>query len=312
MKKLVTIILSLVLALGCCAAFAEDDGYFVAYLAKDTYSSFHNILNHTAEPLLDQMVADGVIAKWQLFDGTGDAAVQCDLLETAINMGADLVVLLPTEAEACAPIITRCNEVGIPTVVVNATTTNIDEATAYVGSDDYSAGEMMGKWVEQCVPEGGKWCMVTGLTGNSAATGRADGAKNILCNNDKFELMDVQDGQWDPSKGVQFAEDWLQLYGDDLVAIICGDDDTSAAIQVAANAAGHKDLVCVGVNGGATACALIAAGEMQGTVYQNGVAQMTKAMEIVRQIAAGEDYPAGMNWVDFEYITPENVAEFVG
>lgn len=51
---------------------------------------------------------------------------------------------------------------------------------------------------------------------------------------------------------------------------------------------------------------------MQGTVYQNGVAQMTKAMEIVRQIAAGEDYPAGMNWVDFEYITPENVAEFVG
>ena len=122
--------------------------------------------------------------------------------------------------------------------------------------------------------------------------------------------MDKQDGQWDPSKGVQYAEDWLQLYGSDLKAIVCGDDDTSAAVQAAANAAGYEYLIVIGVNGGATACALIADGQMQCTIYQDGIGQATKGIEIVRAIATGEAFTTGINWVDFVYITAENVADF--
>lgn len=316
MKKTTTLFLSAaVFALSAGTVYAqepEDGEYLVAYIAKDTKSSFHSILNGTAGPLLDQMVEDGVIDKWTLLDGLEDAATQCDLVETAINMGADCVVLLPAEATASSPVVTRCAEEGIPCVVINSMTDNTEEeATAYVGSDDVQAGEMMGQFVADAVSEGGKWCMIKGVTGNSAAEQRAEGALNILGEDDKWELMDTQDGAWDPSKGVQFAEDWLQLYGSDLKAIVCGDDDTSAAVQVAANAAGFEDLVVVGVNGGATACALIEAGQMQGTIYQDGIGQATKGMEIVRAIASGEEYEAGINWIPYVLITEENVADYI-
>jgi len=314
MKKLIAFLLTLglILSLGTALAEASSDGFLVAYIAKDTKSSFHSILNGTAGPLLDAMVQEGVISEWRLLDGMEDASVQRDLVETAINMGADCVVFLPAEATASAPVVARCAEEGIPCVVINSMTDNTEElATAYVGSNDVQAGEMMAKFVQETVPEGGKWCMIKGVTGNSAAEQRAEGALNILGKDEKWELMDTQDGQWDPSKGVQFAEDWLQLYGADLKAIICGDDDTSAAVQLAANAAGFSDLVVIGVNGGATACALIADGQMKCTIFQDGVGQATKGIEIVRAIATGAEYQGGINWVDFVYITAENVAEYI-
>ena len=312
MKKLLALLLTLIFCMGLAFAEEAEDDFLVVYIAKDTKSSFHSILNGTAGPLLDAMVEEGVISEWRLLDGMEDASVQRDLVETAITMGADCVVLLPAEATASAPVLTRCAEEGIPCVVINSMTDNTEElAAAYVGSDDVQAGEMMGKYVQEACPEGGKWCMVKGMTGNSAAEQRAEGALNILEGDENWELMDMQDGQWDPSKGVQFAEDWLQLYGDDLKAIICGDDDTSAAIQVAANAAGYTDLIVIGVNGGATACALIADGQMQCTIYQDGVGQATKGMEIVRAIATGEEYTGGINWVDFVYITADNVADYM-
>ena len=318
MKKHTALLVTAVAAMALSSGFVQaaeepaDGEYLVAYIAKDTKSSFHSILNGTAGPILDQMVKDGVIDKWTLLDGLEDAATQCDLVETAINMGADCVVLLPAEATASSPVVTRCKEEGIPCVVINSMTDNTEsDAVAYVGSDDVQAGEMMGQFVKDSIPDGGKWCMIKGVTGNSAAEQRAEGALNILGEDENWELMDTQDGAWDPSKGVQFAEDWLQLYGDELKAIICGDDDTSAAVQVAANAAGYEDLIVTGVNGGATACALIADGQMDATIYQDGVGQATKGMEIVKAIASGEEYEAGVNWVPFVLVTEENVADYM-
>lgn len=311
MKKIVALLLAMIMVLGLGAACAEDDGFLVVYIAKDTKSSFHAILNGTAGPLLDQLKEEGIISDWTLLDGMEDASVQRDLVETAFTMGADCIVFLPAEATASAPVVARCAEEGVPCVVINSMTDNTEElATAYVGSDDVQAGEMMGKFIAEACPDGGKWCMITGMTGNSAAEQRAQGALNILGEDEKWELMDKQDGQWDPSKGVQYAEDWLQLYGSDLKAIVCGDDDTSAAVQAAANAAGYEDLIVIGVNGGATACALIADGQMQCTIYQDGIGQATKGIEIVRAIATGEAFTTGINWVDFVYITAENVADF--
>ena len=144
MKKLLALLLTLIFCMGLAFAEEAEDDFLVVYIAKDTKSSFHSILNGTAGPLLDAMVEEGVISEWRLLDGMEDASVQRDLVETAITMGADCVVLLPAEATASAPVLTRCAEEGIPCVVINSMTDNTEElAAAYVGSDDVQAGEMM-------------------------------------------------------------------------------------------------------------------------------------------------------------------------
>ena len=293
-------------------ASGDDDPFIIAYIAKESKSSFHAILNGCAGPILDGMVTDGTISQWLFLDGQEDPLIQTSLMEDAINMGANLVILLPAEEDGSAPVVSRCAEEGIPCIVVNSKTSNTDElATAYITSNDVQAGEMMAKFVQEQFPDGGGYCHIQGVLGNSAQVQRGEGTHNIMDADSNWTMLAEQAGNWDPSKGVQFAEDWLNMYGDQINAIICDDDDTSAAVQVAMNAAGREDIVCIGVNGGATACALIDAGAMKGTVYQDGVGQMTKALEIAQNIASGTAYDTGTVIIDYAYITKDNVADYI-
>lgn len=288
-----------------------DSDFFVAYLAKNTVDNFHATLNQTAQTLLDGYVADGTIGKWQLFDGLSDPITQNNLLEDAINMGADAVILLPAEAAGSAPILERCAEENIPCIVINSKTDNTDElATAFVGSNDVQAGEMMAEYVMSQFPDGGSFCHVQGVIGNSAQIERSEGIANIMGAAENWTMLDEQTGEWQAERAVRFAEDWLARFGDDLNAIICEDDGSSAAVQAAMNAAGREDIVCIGVNGEAAALAMIEAGEMLATIYQDGVGQVTAGVNLAIDALLGGEVPA-TTMIDFVLITADNVGDYI-
>ena len=283
---------------------------FVAYIAKNTVDNFHATLNETAKKMLDGFVNDGTIAKWQLFDGLSDPITQNNLLEDAINMGANAVILLPAEAAGSAPILERCKEKNIPCVVINSKTDNTDElATAFVGSDDVQAGEIMGEFVKSQMPNGGGYCHVQGVIGNSAQIDRSQGIANIMSNSSEWNLLDEQTGEWQAEKAVRFAEDWLGRFGNELNSVICEDDGSSAAVQASLNSAGRNDIICIGVNGEAAALSMIEEGEMLATVYQDGVGQVSKGVEVAIQAVKGEEVPKS-TMIDFVLITKDNIADY--
>lgn len=123
MKKLFALLLAVCMLVGMASfAVAQDDEFIVGYIAKNTVDAFHSTLNKAAKTALDALVADGTIAKWNLYDGMTDPVTQNNLLEDALNMGCDLIILLPAEAAGCAPILERCKEMNIPILVVNSQT----------------------------------------------------------------------------------------------------------------------------------------------------------------------------------------------
>lgn len=335
MKKFKTIIVLLVvwclvlgLSVGCTAKSPENDttnqlpknntkneknDIMIAYIAKNTVDAFHARLNAAAKEALDDLVAKGIISSWQLFDGQTDPNTQVSLLEDAINMGADLVIVLPAEAAGSAPILERCAEEKIPCIVVNSKTDNTDElATAFVGSNDVQAGEMMAKFIQEQIPEGGGYGHIQGIIGNSAQIERGIGIHNILDKDPKWRLLPgcEQSAEWQPEKAVRFAEDWLAKYGDELKAIICDNDDMAAAVQVAMNAAGRKDIVCIGVDGNKAALTMIKNGEMLATIYQDGAAQVKKAVELAAQVIQGKQVPKEV-MIDFVLVTKDNVDQYL-
>ena len=282
----------------------------VGYIAKNTVDAFHATLNKTAEAKLDALVSDGTIDEWKMLDGQSDPIIQCNLLEDALNMGCDLIILLPAEAAGSAPILERCKEEGVPCLVVNSMTDNTEElATAFVGSNDVQAGEMMAEYVQSVYPDGGKYGHVQGVIGNSAQIQRSEGIHNILDADGKWEMLDEQSGEWQAEKAVKFAEDWLGRWGDDLTAIICEDDGSSAAVQVAMNSKGRTDMVCIGVNGEAAALDMISKGEMQATIYQDGAGQVGKAVDLIPEILSGKTVEKTY-MIDFVLITKDNVADY--
>lgn len=288
-----------------------DGKITVGYIAKNTVDAFHAVLNGTAEEKLDEYVEEGIIDEWKFLDGNSDPITQCNLTEDAINMGADIILLLPAEAAGSAPILERCQEEGIPCIVVNSKTDNTDElATAFCGSDDVQAGEMMAEFVKEQFPDGGNFCHVQGVIGNSAQMQRTEGIHNIMDADENWTELDEQSGEWQAEKAVKFGEDWLTKYGEDLNAVICEDDGSSVAVQTIMNSSDRPDVVCIGVNGETPALNMIASGELLATIYQDGAGQALQAAELIPELLAGNEVEKNY-MIDFVLVTADNVDEYL-
>jgi ABC-type sugar transport system substrate-binding protein len=324
MKKLTSMVL--VLLLGCTVVSALFAGggqsgggapaekkVVVGYLAKNTVDAFHATLNGAARTALDGLKSQGVISDWHLLDGLTDPMTQRNLLEDALNMGCNYIILLPAEAAGCAPILDRCREKGVPVIVVNSKTNNTDDlAASYVGSDDVQAGEMMAQFIQKNIPAGGGYGHLQGIIGNSAQIQRGEGLHNVLDKDGKWKLLDgcEQTAEWQAEKAVRFSEDWLAKYGRGLNAIICDNDDMSSAVQAAMNAAGRKDIIAIGVDGNRGPLTMVKNGELRSTVFQDGAGQVSKAVELLAQLVKGQSIPKSV-MVDFVMITQDNVGQYL-
>ena len=309
-KILVVGFLVLVFAVGAFGAGSKEQ-VLVGFLQKNTVDAFHRTLNNAAEDALKGLVSEGTIDDYVLLDGNTDPVMQVNQVEDLINMGVDCILVAPAEAEGCAPILTRAKEEGIPVIVVNSKTTNTDAlAAAYVGSDDVFAGEMMAKFVMENIPSGGGYGHLMGVIGNSAQIQRGVGLHNILDKSSKWKMLDEQTAEWQAEKAIKFAEDWLQLYGNNLKAIICDNDDMSSAVQGICNNAGRTDIISIGVDGNQGPLAMIKSGELMATVYQDGASQVTKAVELAGELIKGNSIKKEY-MIDFVLVTKDNVGKYL-
>jgi len=316
MKRVSAVVLALCLVLGivvCTSAGAQaaKKPIKVAYLAKNTVDAFHATLNGAAKASLDALVAKGTIASWQLYDGLTDPMTQVSLIEDAINSGSNFVILLPAESQGSAPVVTRCAKAGIPVIVVNSQTNNTAElATAFVGSNDVQAGEMMANNVIEQVPAGGKYAHMMGIVGNSAQQQRGQGIANVMGKNSKWQSVGDYAADWSADKAVQFATDVLTKYGTTVKAIICDNDDMSSAVQAYCNSVNRKDIVCIGVDGNAGPLAMVKKGTLRTTVLQDGAAQVNAAIALIPEILAGKTVQKSI-MVPFTLITSKNVDKYL-
>jgi len=311
MKKFVVLVLTVCMLFSLVAVTSAESDVVVAYLAKNTVDAFHATLNNAAKNALDALVKDGTIKSWQLYDGLTDPITQVNLIEDAINNGANFVIFLPAEAEGSAPVVKRCADAGIPIVVVNSATNNTAElATAYVGSNDVEAGEIMANYVREMVPEGGKYAHMMGIVGNSAQIQRGEGIANIMSKDEKWESVGDFAADWSADKAVGFATDVLTEYGDALKAIICDNDDMSSAVQAYVNSVGREDIVCIGVDGNAGPLAMIKEGTLKATVLQDGAKQVETAIALIPDIIAGKEVEKNI-MIPFTLVTSENVDEYL-
>ncbi|MEA4897031.1 substrate-binding domain-containing protein [Bacillota bacterium Meth-B3] len=314
MKKLIAAVLTLMLALSLFAVSAVAEAKAevnVAYIAKNTVDAFHATLNNAAKESLDALVADGTIAKWQLYDGLTDPITQVNLIEDAINNGANFVVLLPAESQGSAPVVTRCKDAGIPIVVINSKTNNTDElANAFVGSNDVQAGEMMATFVKEQVPDGGKYAHMMGIVGNSAQIDRGQGIKNIMDGDAKWEAVGDFAADWSADKAVQFATDAVNKYGAELKAIICDNDDMSSAVQAYCNSVERSDIVCIGVDGNQGPLTMVKQGALRATILQDGAGQVKAGIALIPDILAGKEVEKSI-MIPFVQVDAANVDQFL-
>ncbi|MEG2939006.1 MAG: substrate-binding domain-containing protein [Oscillospiraceae bacterium] len=333
MKKALALVLALVLvfALAACgkpAAPAEgekpaegtteragdvngDGKFIVGYISKNTTDTCHGPSNSHAQKTLDGLKADGTIDDWTgILDGLTDPGKQCDLADDCLTKMCDAVIMLPAEAEGSAPAVATLADKGVKVIVVNSKTNNTDDlAAAYCGSDDVFAGTLLANHVVENVKDGGKYIHIQGVLGNSAQIQRGEGMHSVMDPLKNFEMAEEMTGNWSSDEAQKIAEDALNKYGKELVAIICDNDDMSSGAQGVCNAAGRTDIVCVGVDGNNYPLSMVKDGTMLATVLQDGVGQVQAGIDVVVALAKGETFEFD-NVVPFVLVTKDNVDQY--
>ena len=188
MKKMMATTLTMVMigstALGSTAVFAADgasekvegaEGLNIGATYYTLQTEFCMRMDNAAQKWAEE---NGV--KYKSYDGNNDAATQLSQVETMIADGVDAIILNPQDADACSACVDAADEAGIPIVGVN-TMVNNDKLTAYVGSQDVSAGEDIMKYMIDYMKKNAfNIVVIEGPMGQSAQLQRMEGIENVL------------------------------------------------------------------------------------------------------------------------------------
>ncbi|MDC7245975.1 MAG: substrate-binding domain-containing protein [Sphaerochaetaceae bacterium] len=297
----------------CCVAtlvFAQggsesagEDQITIGFSSKDNSDVFVKNITDAAVAKADEL---GV--KLLMADARGDVNTQISDVENFIVQDVDVVIVIPQSVEGSAPVVSMCNDAGIPIIVCNGDIADTNY-TAFVGCTDQESGEILGTWMMENVAEGSNIAIIEGPMGQSGQVGRYNGFKAVGML-DYFNVLSVQTANWKRDEAMALAEDWLTTYGDDLDAIVCENDDMGMGALSAALAAGRDDVVIGGVDAIDDAVQAVKAGTYGISVLQDAAGQGGGSIEVAVKIAKGEDFPKDTR-IPFVGITAENVEAYL-
>lgn len=287
------------------ASAGSEDQYTIGVLMKvmsDTYS------NKLGNAILDYAAATYPNVEIRLLDGQADTATQISQCEDLVSQKCDVIILNAFDAEGSGQCVDLCNEAGIPCVEVNASTNNTDYLS-YVGSNDVTAGEMMGNFIiEQLGEEGGQIAILEGNMGQSAQLQRYEGLEKTVLAADNIECVYTITCDWQRDTAMSTTEDLLAKYPD-LKAIACENDDMAMGALDACEANGRTEVVICGIDAIDDAVQAVADGRLSGTILQDAQGQAETVVDVAVKVAQGETVEK-LYEVPFQLITSENVADF--
>lgn len=273
------------------------------------YQDFQNEFTTYIQEGVQEMAAQLGNVELVEVDGQGKAENQISQVENFIAQGVDGIILNPYDADGCAPAVTAAVDAGIPIVVVNAKTSNVEEATAYVGSNDVEAGEMEMQFIAEQLGGEGTIVIMSGLYGNSAQIQRQEGIDNVLAEYPNITVYAEQSANWVRDEGMTLMENWLQS-GEQIDAVVAHNDQMALGALGAIEAADlDYEILTIGIDAIPDAVNSVAEGGMTATILQDGPGQGSMALETLVKAINGEEFEKE-TMIPFQLCTIDNVADF--
>jgi len=256
---------------------------------------------------------------WDLIttDAAGSAAKQVADVESLLAQGIDVLFLPPREEAPLIPAVRRAQAAGVPTFLVdrsvdeNAAVAGVD-FIAFLGSDFIQQGRQAAEWtIENFEGEKGIIIELEGTTGSSPANDRRTGFDDTILEDDRFEIVASQTGDFSRDLGRQVMETLLQAHPDVNIVYAHNDEMAIGAIQ-ALELAGRKpgeDVLIVSIDGTRDALQAIIDGKM-GVTVESSPFFGPLACDVMTRYAAGEEIEPWVQVSD-RIFTIENAADHI-
>jgi D-allose transport system substrate-binding protein len=243
---------------------------------------------------------DGILAKAQelgikvdIFSANSEEDVQgqLDILENVINKGTYKAIgVAPLSPDNLNNAIAEATKKGIYV-------TNIDEKVnleglkglggsvfAFVTTDNKAVGAKGASAIIDALKDGGKVAIIEGKAGNVSGEDRKVGAESAFQAAAGIELVESQPADWDRTKALDVATNYLQKHPDLKAIYCCNDTMAMGALQAVINANKLGEVLVVGTDGNDDAVESVKAGELYATVAQDPAGIGAKSLELLVKI----------------------------
>lgn len=221
---------------------------------------------------------------------------QVDAIRSFIAYQVDVIALAPIVEDGWENVLLEAREAGIPVLLSDRYINIADESlfAGYIGSDFMEEGKASARFLEQKAldRERVRIVEIAGTEGSTPAKQRADGFREVLAGNPKYEIVYSVSGDFLRSKGKENMRNILEHIKDIDVLYSHNDAMTLGAIEAIEEAGLQpgQDIIIITIDGEQGAIDLLKQGKI------NCVVECTPLlgdmiMHLAQRLAAGETIP---------------------
>jgi ribose transport system substrate-binding protein len=253
--------------------------------------------------------------------GSMDPAAQVQLLNSAVAEAPDLIYLEALDSKAMAPAIAKGKAAGVTIINTDgAADPSVADGLHQVLSDNVALGRFAAQNIVDGLKEEGKTsanvAVISGTKAMLVTQDRMKGFNEVMSQHPEYEVVAVEDGNWDPVKSGQIATQLFAKYGKDGLQALYGMADYMAVpIVTAAKQAGipvgvdNDGLIITGGNCFKVGIDAIRKGELYGTATEDPGTISLQAAQYGEQILQGKDVPL-VQTVKEERVTRDTLDQF--
>lgn len=305
-KRTLLVVLVVTLLVGALAGttFAQD--YRISVVLKALNSDYWKTVeagaNAAAEDFGVEISVVGPSAETQVQE-------QFDMLQDQLTREIDALVVAPLRPTATVAVFEQAKALGIPVLLID-TDADWDDKATFIGTGNYDAGAMAGKYFMEKMPEGGDVVIIRGamgdLTHDERVNGFVDAVKGSNINVVRTLAADSERG-----KGMDVMQNMLMALPN-IKGVYCSNDEMALGALRAVEMAGAEGIIIMGFDGSPDALKSVRDGGLTGTVKQDSYGIGYYGIEYAVKLLNGEQIdkriPVPTLIVDIDNVQ-ENIAE---
>ena len=248
----------------------------------------------TANTISIQSAFEDAGIELKFSDAQGKQENQIKAIRSYIQQGVDVIAFSPVVESGWDTVLKEAKDAGIPVVLTDRSVDSEDDTlyASFLGSDFILEGEKAGDWVNTEFADADKVNIVElqGTTGAAPANDRAEGLRNVIGDDAKFDIIASQTGDFTRAGGKQVMEAFLKS-NPDIDLVYAHNDDMGLGAIEAIEAAGMvpgEDIKIVTVDAVKDGMTALAAGKINFIVECSPLLG-AQLVEIATKVAAGEE-----------------------
>lgn len=173
----------------------------------------------------------------------GDVGKQVNDVEDLVaNRQINALVILPFESEPLTQPVKEAKKQGVFVTVVDRGMSEAGVEDLYVGGNNPQYGVVAAEYFKKKFPEGGNVVVMRGIP-TTIDNIRIEAFQKAL-EGTKIKILDMQFANWNPDKGFQVMQDYLQKFPQ-INGVWAGDDDSATGALEAIKQAGRSDKIAL-------------------------------------------------------------------